>query len=54
MMVGKVSSCTQVNKAPKENLTSLDDSTGEVKFTNDGEGFPFDAFLAGRPGLKFS
>ena len=53
MMVGKASSCTEVNQAPKENSTSWDDSTGEVKFTNEGEEFPFDAFLTRRPGLKF-
>ena len=53
-MVGKTSSGTQVNQVPEEDLTSWDDSTSEVKFTDEGEEIPFDAFLLRRPGLKVS
>ena len=54
MMVRKASSGTQVDQAPEEDATRWDDATGKVKFTDEGEEVPFDAFLARRPGLKFS
>ena len=54
MMVRKASSGTQVDQALEEDATHWDDATGKVKFTDEGEEVPFDAFLARRPGLEFS
>ena len=54
VMVGKTSSDTQVDQALEEGANSWDDWTGKVKLTDEGEEFPFDAFLPKRPGLKFS